>query len=209
MHSIGPPWKHVASHADSVWQRLWERWLIPCFEINIQQVQQVAFPSHLVAFSPPKRGKIKKTHIHRSRRKRNLMCSSSQCQPVFQKFYASLKHELNWTYGELLLHTSLDFTGYKENVGTTFPNGPSDSKPRASREQMTAVMQHFFWRGWQIPTCPDYIKLDEVPLCQLQPESTEMFSTTPPYTMIKPVRNCTLAPQQVDVRRKLLRNTNP
>jgi hypothetical protein len=58
-----------------------------------------------------------KENLHASKRKKKKPELT-----VFRKlqiFYAFLKHELNWTYSELLFHTSLDFTGYRENVETT------------------------------------------------------------------------------------------
>ncbi|KAF8804624.1 hypothetical protein BYT27DRAFT_7259102 [Phlegmacium glaucopus] len=91
---------------------------------------------------------------------------------------------------KLLFHTSLDFTGYRENVGTAFPRAgeSSNSTQQASCEQMAAVMQHFFNGDGKYPPAAIISNWMKHPYGRLHRESTEMFSTKPPYTNIKPVR---------------------
>jgi len=75
-----------------------------------------------------RRGRTKKTKIHPNRRKKKADVPKLT---VFQKlFYGLLKHELEWTYDELLFHTPLDFTGYTGSTGMVSPtvDVPSYSK---------------------------------------------------------------------------------
>ncbi|KAF8798864.1 hypothetical protein BYT27DRAFT_7228135 [Phlegmacium glaucopus] len=112
---------------------------------------------------------------------------------VFQKlqtFYGFLKHKLDWTYGDLLFHTSLDFSGYTGSTGMAplTVDVHSNSKWQASREHMAAVMRHFFNGNSEYPPAVILSNWMKHPYGRLQRDSTQMFSTNPPYTEIKPVR---------------------
>lgn len=91
----------------------------------------------------PQYGKQKGKENHPSISKRSkkaplLLRTTGQ---KLQLFYGFLKHELDWTYGELLYHTSIPFSG---ELDTNTPNETQKSIPDASREQMAATMRHFF-----------------------------------------------------------------
>ncbi|KAF8174754.1 hypothetical protein BJ912DRAFT_1024608 [Pholiota molesta] len=83
-----------------------------------------------------------------------------------QKFYAFLKHDLDWSYGELLFHTSQDFTGYT--------NGHCHDALFHGNGQYTPANILLNW-----------IKH---PYGRLQRDSPLMYSTSIPYNSIKPVR---------------------
>jgi hypothetical protein len=101
-----------------------------------------------------------------------------------QKFYAYLKHELDWTYGELLFHTSQDFSGFD-----ILPNqAPGNSNRLATREQMAAVMHHFFKGNGEHPPSEIISNWLKHPYGRLQRDSSLMYSTSVPYPSIKPVR---------------------
>ena len=104
-----------------------------------------------------------------------------------QYFYGFLREELKWTYGELLFHTSHDFSG-KEDTSLEVIDLPG--KPRASREQMAATMQHFFngtGHGGFLAglIVENWLKH---PYGRLHRDSELMYSTTVPYSTIKPIR---------------------
>ncbi|KAF9475611.1 hypothetical protein BDN70DRAFT_996280 [Pholiota conissans] len=102
------------------------------------------------------------------------------------KFYAFLKHELEWSYGELLFRTSEDFAGY--DTTSTLAQSSSSTNLYATREQMAAVMQHFFNGNGSYTTSLILSNWLKHPYGRLQRSSPEMFSVTIPYTSIKPVR---------------------
>ena len=104
-----------------------------------------------------------------------------------QYFYGFLREELRLTYGELLFHTSQDFSG-KEVISSEILDLPG--KPRASREQMAATMQHFFngtgHGGFLVTSIVEnWLKH---PYGRLHQDSELMYSTTVPYLTIKPIR---------------------
>ncbi|KAF8185692.1 hypothetical protein BJ912DRAFT_1060520 [Pholiota molesta] len=103
-----------------------------------------------------------------------------------QKFYAFLKHDLDWSYGELLFHTSQDFTGYSTASNPLLPT--NSNAARATREQMVTVMTHFFNGNGQYTPANILLNWIKHPYGRLQRDSPLMYSTSIPYNSIKPVR---------------------
>ncbi|KAF8958799.1 hypothetical protein BDZ97DRAFT_1940816 [Flammula alnicola] len=93
----------------------------------------------------------------------------------------------HWSYGELLFHTSQDFSGYNTTSNQPLPSNSTTIR-RATREQMAAVMQHFFNGDGEYTPATILLNWIKHPYGRLQCNSPLMFSTSVPYTSIKPVR---------------------
>lgn len=114
--------------------------------------------------------------------KRHTLKSALNITQKLALFYGFLDTDLGWTYGELLHHTFLDFTGLpdapKMNLGIKM----------ASRKQMAATMQHFF-NGHRTYTPLGIVSnwLRHPYGCH-QRDSPDMYSMTVSYLDIKPIR---------------------
>lgn len=138
--------------------------------------------------NPNKRKGKENNHsaVKKSKKDSHILSSGQK----LRLFYGFLKHELNWSYGELLYHTSIPFSG---DTATATPicevNLPNTSiRHEASREQMTAMMQHFFnGKGKHTPAkiIENWYKHS---YGRLERESELMFSLSTPYVDIGPVR---------------------
>ena len=136
--------------------------------------------------SSRKRPSGKENSLKKKKKKKNTIADLSTYDKL-QYFYGFLREELRWTYGELLFHTSHDFSG-KEDTSLEVIDLPG--KPRASREQMAAIMQHFFngtgHGGFLAGSIVEnWLKH---PYGRLHRDSELMYSTTVPYSTIKPIR---------------------
>ncbi|RDB16715.1 hypothetical protein Hypma_002556 [Hypsizygus marmoreus] len=115
--------------------------------------------------------------------KKHKQSSTSQKLSVDDKvelFFVLLETELKWTYGELLYHTMTSRTTKEKNSVPGTASGNS--------RKHAAVVQHFLnGHGKHAPS--DVVKLwMEHPYGRKFKDSPLMFSTTTPYTDIKPVR---------------------
>jgi hypothetical protein len=111
----------------------------PCTTPYSGYYLQVGTPSPNTLFSEESGSKSSrkrpsgKENSLKKKKKKNPTIADLSTYDKLQFFYGFLREELKWTYGELLFHTSHDFSG-KEDSSSEVIDLPG--KPRASREQM-------------------------------------------------------------------------
>lgn len=136
--------------------------------------------------------KGKENHIPRQTKRQKTLGTTPERLTTGQKlrlFYGFLKHELGWSYGEALFYTSVPFSGDPE-ITSPIPTNNGRILPcqEALRESMVASMRHFFNGNGKYTPAAILNNWYKHPYGRLERDSELMFSPSPPFTEILPVR---------------------
>ncbi|KJA28108.1 hypothetical protein HYPSUDRAFT_801622 [Hypholoma sublateritium FD-334 SS-4] len=120
----------------------------------------------------------------KKRRKKQALTNSDKVQ----LFHGFIKTELQWSYSEAIFYTSQATSNFDFDSTSLSNNDPRSQKWGASRESITATLQHFYNGRTEHPPAKILHSWFTHPYGRHERESVDMYSTHTPYTELKPVR---------------------